>query len=606
MDHVVIDFETHAITGPGAPPEPVGVAIQEPGRAARYLSWGHSSGNNCTRAQAADELRRVWGQPLLFHNASFDIPVAMRHLGLPFPQRHDDTLWVAMFADPYSPTLALKPLAERYLKLAPNEQDDVREWLIEQKVVRKSATKGWGAHIAEAPGELVGKYATGDVARTAQLWEHLYQPWMQRPVDRERELSRPLIETELRGVLVDRARLSVDVDKYAHKLARVDAEIRQLLGAKTLNIDSNEELAAALVAAYGVELPKTPTGKDSVSKVAIAAAIPASAPRLKGLLLYRSALSQSLSTFLVPWLERADAQGRIHIHWNSVRGASAWKDQSGARTGRLSSEPNLQNVTTDQSKLLATLQQLLGRAPELPVVRSYICAPKGHQLLAVDYSQQELRVLAHYEDGPLADAYCKDPRLDVHEFVRQMIRDTTGLDVERKQTKILNFAIIYGAGLNGLAAQLGTDVAVAEQLRRAYFKALPSVRALMTELQWVGSAGEYITTLGGRRYYAEPARIVQGERRTYEYKLLNYLIQGSSADQTKQAVVDWVATKSASDELWATVHDEVLVCVPKRRVKRAARELSRAMIEALPLDVPVDVDVEVGDNWGEMHALVAK
>jgi DNA polymerase-1 len=606
MEHVVIDFETRAITGSGAPPEPVGVAIKEPGRAARYLSWGHPTGNNCLWDEARNELFRLWGRPLLFHNAGFDILIAMEYFGLPFPQRYDDTLWVAMFADPYSPTLALKPLAERYLRLPPDERDDVRDWLVAQKIVRKSATKGWGAHIADAPGELVGKYAVGDVSRTAQLWWHLYQPWMQAPVDRERALSRPLIETELRGVLVDRARLGADVDKYAHKLARVDAEVRQLLGAKTLNIDSNEELAAALVAAYGVKLPKTPTGKDSVSKTAIAAAIPESASRLKGLLLYRSALSQSLSTFLVPWLEKADAQGRIHIHWNSVRGASAWKDQSGARTGRLSSEPNLQNVTTDQSKLLATLKQLLGRAPELPVVRSYICAPKGYQLLSVDYSQQELRMLAHYEDGPLANAYRKDPQLDVHEFVRHMIRNTTGVNVERKQTKILNFAIIYGAGIGGLAAQLGTDVATAEQLRNAYFLALPSVRRLMRELQWVGSSGEYITTLGGRRYYAEPARIINGERRTFEYKLLNYLVQGSSADQTKQAVVDWAATKPSSDELWATVHDEILICVPKRRVKRAARELSQAMIEALPLDVPVNVDVEIGDNWGEMHALVAK
>lgn len=605
-NYYTIDFETKAIEfGSGRPPEPVGVAIRSPKGASHYYAWGHPSGNNCDRETVRKILQVLWTQPVLCHNASFDLAVARDHLALPHPQTVGDSLWAAFFADPYSPTLSLKPLAQRYLGQAPEEADAVREWLVEQKIVRKSATRGWGAHISEAPGDLVGRYAIGDVERTAALWGALVAPWMSGPMERERSLLPVLMGMEARGVGIDRKRLLRDLVHFDRKLLRIEAEARQLLKAgPTLNIDSNEELADALEA-MGAELPRTPTGKRAVNKAAIAGAIPDG--RLKGLLLYRSALDQSLNTFLWPWAARED--GKVHVHWNSVRGSSHHKMESGARTGRLSSEPNFQNITTDQEKLLATLKGLLGsRKIELPVVRSYVVPPPGFVLVGADYSQQELRVMSHYEDGPLAAAYRKDADLDVHTFVQQLILDTTGIKVERKQTKILNFAIIYGAGLGGLAAQLGTDLATAELLRNAYFRALPSVRALTRELQQVGRDGRHITTLGGRRYFAEPARIVDGQMRTFEYKLTNYLIQGSSADQTKQAMVDFAsAAAGAPYFLQLCVHDEVVVACPDkpRDIKRCTKMLREAMVEALPLDVPISVDIEVGHNWGEMHALDA-
>jgi DNA polymerase-1 len=141
----------------------------------------------------------------------------------------------------------------------------------------------------------------------------------------------------------------------------------------------------------------------------------------------------------------------------------------------------------------------------------------------------------------------------------------------------------------------------------AYFRALPSVKQLMDDLKTVGRSGQYITTRGGRRYFAEPAKIVKGKRRSYEYKMLNYLVQGSSADQTKQAMVNFHgASKGTASLFQLSVHAELVVAAPRDRLglRKAANLLREAMVEALPLDVPVTVDMEYGDNWGAMNALV--
>jgi DNA polymerase-1 len=602
--YTTIDFETQAfIDGSGAPPEPVGVAIRRPDRPAEYFAWGHPTGNNCKRSDAQRALRTVWRDPILCHNTAFDFAVARDHLALPLPQTYGDSLWAAFFHDPYSPSLRLKPLAERHLGQPPDEADAVRDWLVANKVVPQTATSSWGAHIAKAPGDLVGVYARGDVDRTAALWDKLREPWMAEPLAREQALLPVLMEAEARGVRIDSRRLQSDLDHYENLLSRVERDIRRTLSAPTLNLDSNDELADALERGLGVKLPATPTGKRAVNKDAIASVVHGP---LKGLLLYRSALDQSLKTFLRPWSGRAN--GIVHVHWNSVRGGSSHKQQSGARTGRLSSEPNFQNITTEQDKLIVTLRQLLGRRKiELPVVRSYIVPLSGLLLLGADYSQQELRMLAHYEDGPLAAAYRKDKQLDIHTFVQQLIKESTGVHLDRKYVKVLNFAIVYGTGLQTLSLLLGTDVDTAQRMLFAYFRALPSVKQLMDDLKTVGRSGQYITTRGGRRYFAEPAKIVKGKRRSYEYKMLNYLVQGSSADQTKQAMVNFHgASKGTASLFQLSVHDELVVAAPRDRLglRKAANLLREAMVEALPLDVPVTVDMEYGDNWGAMNALV--
>lgn len=607
-----VDFETHAI-GPRPdhyPPEPVGVAIRYPSGTVRYLSWGHPTGNNTSREAATSLLAQIWTRyPLAFHNAQFDISVAHERLGLPYPPTQNvyDSLWAAFFADPYSPSLSLKPLAERHLGLPPNEQDAVREWLVDNKVVSKALKNGWGAHICDAPGTVVAPYAKGDVDRTAKLLRKLYGRGVASvaPYRREQRILPLLLENSELGVPLDAALLRKDIPRFETIAADTETEIfRGLSRGKRFNLDSNDDLADAIEHRYKVKLPLTPkSGERQVNKAALAAALPPG--RTKALLLYRSALVQSLQTFLRPWLEQTKVgTGNLHTQWNSVRGGSERKKNAGgARTGRLSSEPNLQNMTTEQEDLIELLTPILG-AVELPIVRSYIKAPKGFVLVGADYSQQELRMLAHFEGGVLAEAYRADPELQVHKFVQQLIKDKTGIDVVYRRTKTLNFAIVYGAGLVGLAAQLGCTEDEAWRLKEAYFTALPSVRYLINSVKAVGRAGDCLTTLGGRHYYSEPARMINDERRTFEYKLVNYWIQGSSADQTKEGMANYHEAPKPSRFL-LSAHDEVLTLCPRADVKRGIKVLTDALMETLPMDVPTSLDVEVGTRWSAMKGVSA-
>src|SRR5210317_1199579 len=177
MYHYVIDFETFGIEDrPEYPPEPVGVAIQTPRGKKSYLAWGHPSENNCTKGHARRQLLQIWNKPLLFHNAAFDMEVAETHLDLPIPLKWDDTLLLAFLCDPRRISLSLKPMAEQILNMPPEEQEELKDWVINNYMKPNGLRKEsqWGAYIAYAPGKLVGKYAVGDVDRTAKLYKYFY------------------------------------------------------------------------------------------------------------------------------------------------------------------------------------------------------------------------------------------------------------------------------------------------------------------------------------------------------------------------------------------------------------------------------------------------
>ena len=198
---ITIDFETQAIEErPKYPPEPVGVAIKYESNPSRYYAWGHPTGNNCTRAEAMTALERAWlsGEDLLFHNAKFDMDVAEIRCDMPrlaWDQVHD-TMFLAFLADPHSSTISLKPLAERYLGLPPEEQDEVAGWLRAHGVI--TAKQGPGAFISQAPGDVAGRYACGDVDRTHALFQLLHKKivdaGMEKAYDRERRLLPILLQ----------------------------------------------------------------------------------------------------------------------------------------------------------------------------------------------------------------------------------------------------------------------------------------------------------------------------------------------------------------------------------------------------------------------------
>ena len=587
------------------PPAPVGVALLG-SRKAEYWAWGESTApENPLRALA--ELIPTHSA-VLCHNASFDIGVLTEKLGLSMPARIDDTMVLAFLLDPYG-ELSLKPLAERHLGMPPEEQDAVRQWLIDNKIVRKNA-KNWGAFICKVPSHVVAPYAIGDVRRTKKLFQFfvplIKKAGMWEAYQREMNLMPMLLDNEARGIHIDIFKLKQETKRFESSLYVTDTQIKKVLKASKLDIDSNYDLAQAIKRRYRIKLPLTDKGNERTSKDVVAGLkIP---NQLKALLLYRSSIAYSIRNFMRPWLSQGEI---IHTHWNQVRNHS----DAGARTGRLSSSPNFQNLTTGEKRadLLTYLHALWPKAKwELPEIRSYIVAPKGWTLFGHDYNQQEFRLLAHFEDGELAQAYRQNPDTDMHKFAQQLVLEKSGLRVERKPIKTVGFAKIYGAGVPRLAATLGVPLDEAYTIVRAYEHALPGIYSrdrndpgLQAQCLARGRSGKGIKTLGGRHYVAEAPRVVNGELRTYEYKLLNYLIQGSAADQTKEAMRLWwecISGRQSEVRFLLTAHDELLGMAKTGRVKKESKLLGQCMTDAFhgQIDVPVKTDAEFGQNWAGM------
>lgn len=398
---VAVDFETEGSEErPDYPPKPVSVSLVVPGGQPEFLSWGHPLGNNCTKDFAVRRLKRVWGGPLVFHHSKFDVDVAQTHLGLPLPRPGmcHDTLFLAFLHDPHSRNLGLKPLAERHLGMPATERDALREWVLEH--VGGARKSDWGKHIAKAPGKVVEPYAKGDSRRTLPLFKFLWADVARRGMlpayERERMLMPVLLRGEREGIRVKTAKLRRDVLRYGGRpspedgvyrggvIGELDGRIRKRLRAPGLDVDSGRELAAALDKAGVMKSwRKTPTGKLSIAKESLLEGL--GDRRLLAVMLYRGALATCVRTFMAPWLETAERTGgTIHTNWNQVRQShsAGGEADAGARTGRLSSNPNFQNIPTSTSpnyeKLVAALKRakLFDELAPFPMVRSYL-APDG-------------------------------------------------------------------------------------------------------------------------------------------------------------------------------------------------------------------------------------
>jgi len=634
---ITIDFETDAIAPrPKYPPEPAGVSIMWPGeRKPKYLAWNHPTENNCTKSEGRKALLKCYEQKefgLLFHNAKFDMDVGETKLDLPRLgwERYHDTLFLLFLHDPHSRSLSLKPAAEKLLGMPPEEQDAVRAWLVDNGIVTKQ-DKRWGAHIAKAPGRLVGRYAEGDVIRTKKLfdklWPEIQKAGMLQAYDRERRLLPILLDNERVGVRVDTPKLEHDVVMYRQARDATDEWLRKRLKAPDLNVDSNEEMADALEATGVVtDFVMTKTGKRSVAKKNLTLDM-FHDKEVASAFGYRNALSTCLGIFMEPWLEQSSQTGgRIYTVWNQVRQAHGNDNLAGARTGRMSSTPPLLNIPKEFPEAIAQpklkglvtilrkmrkdrwdhLSPLLDKGlpplPRLPFVRRYVVPDdKKSVWLRRDYSQQEYRILAHYEDGSLKKAYLENPRTDIHQWLQQMLKDVVGLVLDRKDVKIVNFADIYGMGEGHMAEKLNTDRMTVKRIRAAKRKLMTGLGPLEQEIKARGKNGEPIRTWGGRLYYAEEPKWNGFRWQTYEYKLLNYLIQGSAADCTKEAIIRYHDIRKEG-LFKVAVHDEIDLSVPKKALKEESRLLREAM-RSVEFDVPMLSDGEFGPNWYDLKEM---
>lgn len=623
-----IDFETDEIKNrPEYPPIPVGVSIRKRGRG-KYYAWGHPSENNCTKAEARRALLDAFkNDNCLFHNGAFDIDVGQTHLNLPFPKREfHDTLFLGYLYDPRQRSLSLKPMADAHLDMPPDEQTELKEWILANVPEAKKRPKQWGAFIGKAPGKLVGKYANGDTLRTEKLF-NLFYPYcrdmeMLEAYDTERNVLRVKLAMERHGIQTAHKRLARDVPKWEHALDDCGKALKKKLKITKgyeeanckdgwFNINSSEQLADAIEHA-GLTEYWIYTEKDNRSTSLENLQEVVTDKRFLDLYAIYSTLEKSITGFLRPWVETGnkDGGGRIYPTFNQVRSDHKYEAGSGGgtKTGRPSvSNPNFNNIpaNVEEAKNADVLKKVAAYLKSYGInfigLRDYITPSPGNWLITRDYQQQELRVLAHYEDGALMQSYIDNPALDIHDAVRHEIHTRTGILLPRKASKTIAFGILYGFGLDTLAEALDTTRNEAANLKKVYMQTLPGVDDLQKELKAVAKADQYIRTAGGRIYYCEEPKYVNGRYRTFDYKLLNLLIQGTSADITKRAMVK--AHDALTGQIVIQLYDEILGDTPNaKRDMPILRECMETAADDLGLDVPLPTDGEYSKiSWGRMR-----
>lgn len=623
---VTLDFETDRIKArPHYPPNPVGVAIKYGNAPSRYVSWGHPSGNNSSLEAAVSELNtiRESGRPLLFHNAKFDVAVLEERVGFPqMPwQRIHDTMFLMFLADPHSRTIDLKSAAEDLLGWAPEERDMLAEWVWERRKQLKQilpdvkigkqqgkplATKrATGECLSLIPADLVEPYARGDTDRTYALFKHLYplivENGMQPAYNRERQILPIFMENEREGLRVDQELLAYELEGYRGEYEIVDDWLRKRLKSPSLNIDSDAEFAEAL-ALNGVVPDSawtfTATGKRSVSKKNLTPDMYKD-KEVAAAFGYRNRLITAMSMFMEPWAQQASENGgRVSTNWNQTRG-----EGGGTRTGRPStSKPNFLNISKEfEGRTDGYEHPDFLDVEHLPLVRKYILPDEGHVFTHRDFSGQELRVFAHFERGELLRAYLDNPQLDVHGMIGAKMSAMSGKEYERTRVKTVGFQALYGGGIPALMQELNISKAEAEELKEFHSKALPGRVILNEQIKTITNLGEAIRTWGGRMYYPEPPVYSKkfGRHMDFGYKLINYLIQGSAADATKEAIIRWRnhPDRDPSDRFLVTVYDEINISAHPARLNKALSVLRECM-EGLEFDVKMLSDVKLGLSWG--------
>ena len=628
-----IDLETFGIEGrPTYPPMPVGVSIKRWDRKARYYAFGHPTENNCAWDDAKLAITEAYKTKdgVLFQNGKFDVDVIKEWFGLEIPswQQIHDTMFLLFLDDPHQQELGLKEASERLLDWPAEEQDALADWLITNQPVpgikisrSKNSGHYFGRYIALAPGNLVGRYANGDTDRTNALFKLLYQKTIDRGMlkayDRERRLMPVLLEMERQGLPVDLQRLRNDVIEYSRWSKRIDEWLVEKLDcAVDINLNSGQQLFGAMLDAGLVDetkAPLTPTGKYQTNKDALLLAV--TDKQLLAVLKYRSQLNTCLNTFMIPWLKTAElSNGLIFTNWNQVR-APKGADTAGTRTGRLSSTPNFQNIpnefkaifkhdVTDRKKRRTLPPSPFKDLPPLPKVRGYIVPFKGEVLIDRDYSQQEVRILGHFEGGPMMEAYLADNWLDFHDTAKEELANA-GYVYERKAVKNTNFGIIYGMGVGKLAEKNDMTVEEAKKLKAAILKLYPGIKDMYDDMKLRARINQPLCTWGGREYYCEEPKMVQGRLRHFDYKMVNVLVQGSAADCTKEAVIRvWEAFKKLGKQgVWKillNIHDQLTCSVPKKDLKQAM-EVLRQEMESVEFDVPILSEGCVSDTtWDEL------
>jgi DNA polymerase-1 len=438
--------------------------------------------------------------------------------------------------------------------------------------------------------EQAGTYAAEEVDLTLRLHETLQEKLGKTPTlapvlnDIEMPLMPVLARIERQGALVDAKLLGIQSVELGNKMTELEREAFAIAG-EEFNLGSPKQLGVILYEKLGMPIiSKTATGQPSTAEAVLAELAEQEFPLPKVLMQYRS-MSKLKSTYTDRLPEQINPRtGRIHTSYH----------QAVAVTGRLSSsDPNLQNIPI--------------RTAEGRRIRQAFVAPQGYKLLAADYSQIELRIMAHLaKDEGLLHAFRND--LDVH---RATAAEVFGVELEnvtndmRRSAKAINFGLIYGMSAFGLAKQIGVDRKQSQAYVDRYFARYPGVLEYMERTRTQAAEQGFVETIFGRRLYLPDINAKnQALRKGAERMAINAPMQGTAADIIKRAMVavnGWLESSGLDARVILQVHDELVLEVREDLVEQISKDIRVHMSGAADLDVPLLVEVGVGNNWDEAH-----
>ncbi|WP_374266171.1 DNA polymerase I [Zoogloea sp.] len=433
------------------------------------------------------------------------------------------------------------------------------------------------------------EYAAEDADITLRLHHALSAQLAAEPAlaalyrDVELPTARVLFEMERNGVLIDDFLLAQHSEELGRRLHALELQAHALAG-QPFNLGSPKQLGEILFTKLGLPVvKKTATGQPSTDEDVLSQ-LAEDYPLPKLLLEHRSlAKLKNTYTDKLPLMVNRRT-GRVHTSFS----------QAVAVTGRLAStEPNLQNIPI--------------RTPEGRRIRAAFIAPAGHKIVSADYSQIELRIMAHLSgDKGLLDAFAHGE--DVHRATAGEIFGVTPLEVtseQRRYAKVINFGLIYGMSAHGLAKNLGIERAAAANYIDRYFARYPGVAAYMERTRAEAKANGFVETVFGRRLHLPDIRAQQvGRRQAAERAAINAPMQGTAADLIKKAMIAtsaWLREAGVKSKLILQVHDELVLEVPDDEVALIRDQLPRLMAGVAQLSVPLVAEVGVGANWDEAH-----
>ncbi len=578
----VFAFDTETTSLDYMAAELVGVSFSATPHQAAYIPFGHDylgAPAQLGRQRVLDKLKPMLENPKkakLGQNLKYDMSVLARH-GIELNGVAYDTMLESYLIDATGSRHDMDTLALKYLG---------------EKTIRFEEIAGKGASqltFNQVAIEQAAPYAAEDADVTLRLHQILWPKLAAEPGLRDvfETIEMPLVPVlstiERNGALVDAGRLASQSRQLGQRIEELEREAYDLAG-QEFNLSSPKQLAEILFDKLKIPVGKktakgaASTREEVLQDLALDYPLPRVLLEHRGLAKLKSTYTDKLPRMINP------GTGRIHTSYH----------QAGTATGRLSSsDPNLQNIPV--------------RSEEGRRIRQAFVAGEGCKILAADYSQIELRIMAHLSgDKGLCDAFSHG--LDVHRATAAEVFDVALDQVsleQRRNAKAINFGLIYGMSAFGLARQLRIGRTQAQQYIDQYFSRYPGVAAYMENTRTRAREMGYVETLFGRRLYLPQIKAANGmQRQAAERTAINAPMQGTAADIIKRAMIavhHWLQAEGAQTRMIMQVHDELVFEVPRKEVAAVQDAVARLMSSSASLDVPLLVDIGVGNNWDEAH-----